>query len=121
MNTTVINVCQSAIDKDRFGIESARASSVTLDTIEPILEFCNKHQVRFLIARCDVDDIKAAQAMEAKGFLLMDTLLHYRCGLVPTFLINRKPMIRFLRPGEEETVRAIAIRAFNWLCGALSC
>ena len=49
--TDVAPVQLSPLDEERFGIRSARAASVTLETLPAILEFCRAHEVRFLIAR----------------------------------------------------------------------
>ncbi|MDD5525118.1 MAG: hypothetical protein PHV90_07760, partial [Smithella sp.] len=77
MSSASSNVFLSDIDKERFGIQTARVVGVTIESLPSILEFCRKEQVKLLIARCSMSDLKIAQTMEKKGFLLMDTLVYY--------------------------------------------
>lgn len=109
----------SAIDEERFGIRTARALHVTLDSLSQIIAFCRSNHVAFLIARCLVDDLGAAQAMEREGFLLMDTLIYYgfdlsRLSVPPAGDVIR---VRSFDAGEEEAVRAVAVAAFHGYFG----
>lgn len=112
-------VALSAIDKERFGVEIARANLVTAENIGDILQFCRTNQVKMLIARCYTSDLVAVQAMERAGGLLMDTLVVFSRDLV------RKPipddpnqeMIRVMRSGDEEQIRVVATHAFDGYVG----
>ena len=120
MDSTALSVSLSAIDAERFGIQSARASLVTEDTLAPILDFCRANSVVFLIARCDADDIGAVHLMERNGFLLMDTLLHYQCNLTsgpPETSSSPGVTVRAPLPGEEDRVRELATEAFRGYVG----
>jgi GNAT superfamily N-acetyltransferase len=109
----------SDIDKERFGIKTARAAQVTKDTFAYIMEFCCTHNVKFLIARCDADDMKIVQTMEANGFFLTDTLLYYRCNLRnrPTPPVSPGIVIRPSCTGDEEVVKTLASEAFRGYIG----
>ncbi|NLX09310.1 MAG: GNAT family N-acetyltransferase [Chloroflexi bacterium] len=109
----------SALDTERFGVPSARVDDVSAETLPAVLAFCRAHGVTFLIARCPTSDLKAAQAMEQAGFLLMDTLIYYARDL------HRSPIppdsgqvpVRPLLPGDEEQVRQVAREAFSGYSG----
>ena len=107
-------VHMSAIDEKRFGIPTARASHVSLDSLPSIMDYCRSKSVVLLIARCMASELDAAQAMEREGFLLMDTLVYYARDLarVPIPPDTGKIPMRPVRPGEEHTVKAVAAEAF---------
>ncbi|OQW94335.1 MAG: hypothetical protein BWK79_06370 [Beggiatoa sp. IS2] len=109
----------STLDEERFGIRTARVKQVTSATLPSVLDFCRYHQVQFLIARCPVNDIAAAQAMEREDFLLMDTLLYYVRDLVklPIPADTGKTQVRPLRQGEEDAVQQVAAGAFQGYFG----
>ena len=108
-------VSLSAIDEERFGMRVARAPAMTLATVGPVLAFCRAEGVRMLIARCPVDDLPAAQAMEREGFGLMDTLLYYACVLPGVSLPRHASsvVVRSMRRGEEADVMQVAAEAFR--------
>ncbi len=109
------DVALSAIDEERFGIRIARANRITVSQLPDILDFCQENAVVMLIARCSTNDIKAAQVMEEHGFRLMDTLVYYACDLkkTPVPEDTGTVLVRPIRPGEEEQVRAVAAAAFK--------
>jgi GNAT superfamily N-acetyltransferase len=109
----------SAIDEERFGFRTARASDLTADGLAAVLEYCREHGVRLLIARCKVSEMRAAQAMERAGFALMDTLVCYGRALIglPPPADAGGVEIRLIRPGEEESVKAIAAESFRGYAG----
>jgi GNAT superfamily N-acetyltransferase len=119
MSPNEFQISLSAIDKERFGIEIAKASFVTENSIPAILEFCTTHAVSLLIARCDVKNIRAVQAMETQGFLLMDTLVYYQCDLKtkPVLSATQNIVVRPVRPGEQGRVWQIAFDAFKGYVG----
>ncbi len=69
----------SELDEAQFGIKTARATNVTVETLPEVMHFCQANGVKFLIARTPVKQLQAVQAMEKAGFLLMDTLVYYAC------------------------------------------
>jgi hypothetical protein len=111
------NVWLSPLDEARFGHRTARAKGVTSKDLPLVLDFCRSNRIQFLIARCHVNDIQAAQAMEKEGFLLTDTLVYYRRNLLqPIPLRTSSSEIRLLQDGEILDVSAVAGEAFQNYC-----
>lgn len=108
-----MNIQRSPLDEERFGIPSARAvAPLTAADIPAALEFCQAEQVKFFFARCLTSDLKAAQAMEQHGFLLMDTLLYYGRSLqipFPTSDVQVRPVVA----DEADGVARLATEAFR--------
>lgn len=109
----------SDIDKERFDVKTARVIGLTGESLESVLEFCAKEHVTLLIARCSMDDLKAAQAMEKKGFLLMDTLIYYSYDLTrqPVPDDNGVVKLRPIHDDEEEEMISVAREAFHGYLG----
>lgn len=105
----------STLAEERFGIRTARASQVTLDTLPSIMGFCQANDVVLLIARCLASELQTAQAMEREGFSLMDTLVYYARNLTKTSILPNtgKIPVRPVRPGEEEAVKIVAAKSFR--------
>jgi len=112
-------VVLSAIDEERFGVRTAKASNVSLQRLPHIMEFCRTNKVVFLIARCLARELPTVQAMERQGFSLMDTLVYFERDLVKSPMPSELPKaeIRPVRPGEENEVREIAAQAFHGYLG----
>ena len=112
-------VSLSPIDEERFGIRTARASGITLMGLHRVLEFCRANAVKFLIARCPVTELSAAQAMEREGFSLMDALIYYTRDLtkLPIPTDKGEAPVRPIRAGEEEQVKVIAAASFKGYLG----
>jgi GNAT superfamily N-acetyltransferase len=108
----------SAIDEERFGIRSARAVGVTAENLSTVLEFCKREGVKFLIARCPVADLRAAQAMEGEGFFLTDTLVYFSRDLnnVPEEN-DRGVLVRPMKENEVDQVKTVAAEAFGGYYG----
>lgn len=83
------------------------------------MDFCRENHIAFLIARCYALEIRAVQAMEREGFLLMDTLIYYTRNLNKTPIPSDTGtvLIRPIRPGEEEAVKAAAAESFRGYYG----
>lgn len=107
-----LDITLSALDESRWGVRSARAVGITVDNLPEAMAFCRTNGVKFLVARCSIDDIHAAQAMERQGFLLMDTLLYYTRDLTAS-LPAMPDTVRPVRAEEAETVRELSARAFQ--------
>lgn len=109
----------SEVDSDRFGVRIARTGNLTPERLDEVLQFCRSRQVRMLIARCSSREIVLVQELERLGFHLMDTLLYYTFDLkkktVPAD--TGKAEIRFVQPGEEEQIKAIARESFKGYLG----
>ena len=119
MSLVSSNVFLSDIDKERFGIKTARVVGLTTERLPSVLEFCKKEQVILLIARSNMADLKAAQTMEREGFLLMDTLVYYNLDLTKKTVPadNGMAQVRSIRIGEEEEVNLVAVESFRGYCG----
>jgi GNAT superfamily N-acetyltransferase len=113
--TSAPQISLSAIDEERFGIRTARVSGVIPEQLPAILAFCQQKAVVFLIARCAAADLRAAQAMEAHGFQLMDTLLYYARDLMTTPIppLPDGVIVEPISPGDADTIRELAASAFR--------
>lgn len=119
MSSDLPQVYLSDIDEERFGIRTARAPRVSLDTLPSVLEFCREDGVVLLIARCPISELGAAQAMEREGFSLMDVLVYYARSLVKTPIpsdIGKIP-VRPIRLDEEDAVKTVASESFRGYFG----
>jgi GNAT superfamily N-acetyltransferase len=119
MNPVGAQVELSEIDEQRFGIRTARSTEVTCESLPGVLDYCRRHDVRLLIARCRVSELAAAQALEQAGGGLMDTLVYYARDLLstPIPVDTDGVSIRGIRPGDEAPVQAIAVEAFRGYVG----
>jgi GNAT superfamily N-acetyltransferase len=79
------------------------------------LDFCAAEQIDLLIARCATGDLVAAQSMETKGFLLMDTLLYYSFDLTKKEIPGDpcEVRVRRLLPGDQAEIPRVASAAFK--------
>ncbi len=109
----------SAIDEERFGIKTARATGITLDGLSMVWDFCLANNVRLLIARCPASELAVVQAMEREGCLLTDTLVYYARNLAksPIPADSVEVLVRPIRPGEEDLVKALAAESFKGYYG----
>lgn len=114
-----VQVALSPIDRERFGIQVARAQGVTEGGLAEVMAFCRRERVELLIARCPATDLAAAQGLEALGGRLMDTLVYYTRDLAKPPIPPETGTIpvRPVRAGEAEQVRRIAAEAFRGYTG----
>ena len=111
-------VSLSQIDTERFGMVTAREPLFVADRVAEVLRFCREKAVRLLVARCAVEDLAAAQAMEAAGGRLMDVLVYWTRDLArPLPAEPAKAPVRTLRGDDVEAVRRVASRAFRGYIG----
>ncbi len=105
----------SVLDEQRFGMRSARANDVTRQNIEEVLAFCRENSVKFLIARVDVNQLDAVQAMERHGFLLMDTLVYYTFKLSKSISedLPSNYDVRPMHDDEADVIKQIAMESFK--------
>lgn len=108
-------VALSELDERRFGVVTARGSLASPRELPAILDFCAAHRVGLLIARCDAAEPAAAQAMEAAGGRLMDTLVYFARDLrrreVPSE--SEGVAVRVASPADAAAVCAIARESFR--------
>jgi GNAT superfamily N-acetyltransferase len=109
----------SGVDEARFGIRTARAREVTHEQIPELMAFCRSQAVRMLIARCPTTDLRAAQAMEGEGALLMDTLVYYARDLRKAAAgTGASPArVRHAAPADAAEVERIAAETFRGYSG----
>lgn len=113
------NVVLSPLEEARFGCRTARAKGVTSKNLPIVLDFCRNNRIQFLIARCPVNDIQAAQDMEQEGFFLTDTLVYYTRDLTrqPIPAANGVAYVRPIQAGEEEEMMAVVVESFRGYAG----
>jgi ribosomal protein S18 acetylase RimI-like enzyme len=109
----------SEIDTERFGIITARVVGLTSESLSSVLDFCGAKKVELLIARCDMLDLDAAQSMERKGFLLMDTLVYYSLDLTKKDVPVDKGvvLVRPIHIEEEKEMILVARESFRGYFG----
>jgi GNAT superfamily N-acetyltransferase len=108
----------SEIDSERFGVRVARAHVVS-DRLSRVLDFCAAERIDLLVARCRTNDFEAAQGMESKGFLLMDTLVYYSFDLTKKAIPEDPCQVRVRRllPGDADEIPKVASAAFKGYMG----
>jgi hypothetical protein len=52
----------SAIDRERFGVVTARCFLPARECIAEVARFCDEHRVELLVIRCAASDLAAAHA-----------------------------------------------------------
>lgn len=119
MNWVSSEVFISDVDRERFGAKTARIIGLTADGLPSTLNFCAKEKIALLIARCNLSDLEAAQAMEKEGFLLMDTLLYYNIDLIRQAVPDDHGVaqVRPIRVDEEDELIAVAEASFRGYLG----
>lgn len=108
-------VALSPLDTARFGVVVARAPQMTRAAIPAVDAFCRAHGVQMLVARCDAGDTRTAQALEAAGYRLMDTLVYWAHHMrQPGTAAASAPLDRVivLGPGDAARVANLADAAF---------
>jgi GNAT superfamily N-acetyltransferase len=115
MTVTAPRIHLSAIDEERFGVRTARVSNVAFDHLDAIDAFCCQHQVKLLIARCYAYELRAAQAMQERGYRLMDTLVYFarRLASEPIADFTDSVQIRPVRPHESQIVADLTAQVFR--------
>ena len=113
------NVVLSPLEEERFGWRTARAKGLTSKDIPLVLNFCCNNKIQLLIARCSINDIQAAQAMEHEGFFLTDTLVYYTRDLTrqPIPEENGVAHVRPILAGEEEETMTVVMESFHGYFG----
>lgn len=95
----------SEMDSDRFGFAVGKAFAVTAATLSSVLAASRRESLRLLLARCPAHDWDTVHALEANGFLLMDTLVYLRRSLVEP--LPKAPGNMRIRSAKAEDVSQI--------------
>jgi ribosomal protein S18 acetylase RimI-like enzyme len=105
----------SAIDRERFGVVTARSPLVTAAALPDVLAYCQEHGVEMLVARCDAADLSAAHAVEGCGGRLMDALVYFQRDLVRYPIPGEPPLVsvRVAGAGDAEAVCRVAAEGFR--------
>jgi hypothetical protein len=108
----------SPLDRERFGVVTARWDAASDAELADALAFCREHDVELLIARCDTSDATAAHGLERAGALLMDTMIHFACDPARRPSDDAEaPPIRSAAREDATQVREIAGEAFRGYVG----
>ena len=105
----------SEVDSLRFGIKIARAKIDLVEDLYEIEKFSLENNIEMIIARCNTDNLKLVQKMEAEEYRLMDTLIYYKRNLInnPIPDESNKVDIRSLKTGDENAIAKVAEEAFR--------
>lgn len=108
-------IARSELDTRRWGVSTAKGRLAGEASVEAAMEAARAQALGLLIVRCDADDAATTHALERAGFLLMDTLLHFRAPLAPPGDPKgaRASPARPFEAGEELSIRDLARRIFH--------
>jgi GNAT superfamily N-acetyltransferase len=108
----------SALDSERWGLVTAKATGVKAADAPRLLRFCQQHGVRLLIARCSASQLGAAQALEAAGARLMDTLVYYARAIAGELPADVPSVpVREATASDAAAVREVAAASFKGYFG----
>lgn len=112
-------VSLSPLDTDRFGIVVAKTNQASQENLPKITQFCLENQVKLLISRCSTKDIESVHAMQANGFLLMDTLVYLYKDLrdYSPQAHSSELTIRLAKPEDVQQVAEVARKSFSVYSG----
>lgn len=72
-----MNISLSDIDRQRFGVVTAKATVEQGGQVPQMMQWCDDNAVQMLIARCATTELALVQQMEGAGFFLTDTLVYF--------------------------------------------
>jgi GNAT superfamily N-acetyltransferase len=108
-----LSVSLSPLDSERFGVVAARADEVAASDPPALLEFCERHEVELLIARCDGADLGALRALTAAGLVALDAQVVFRG--VPEAAWD--PRFRPATAADRDAVARLARASFDRYAG----
>src|SRR5262249_29151919 len=103
------------LDSQRFHRRIFRVQLDDVSDVAPALELLGRERAEMVIARCPVEKLAIAQAIERRGFLLMDTLVHYdgeTARFVEPPAVDPPVEIRPFAAGDLAPLQAVAAAAF---------
>ena len=103
----------SPLEEERFGVRTVRVNALARADLPELLDFCRKSAVQMVIARCPSGDLECAQAFEAAGGRLMDTLVYYGLELARKPRAPLPAHVRLASEREVEPLVAIAAESFR--------
>jgi ribosomal protein S18 acetylase RimI-like enzyme len=113
------SIALSELDRTRFGITTAKAHNLTLETLPQANAFCREQKVALLIARVTANRLDVVQAMESDGFRMMDSLVYY------AFKYAKKSIpeddspytLRLAQPEDAPRIAPVAAHSFQGYYG----
>jgi GNAT superfamily N-acetyltransferase len=108
-----LSVALSPLDSERFGVTVARANEVAASDLPALLEFCERHEVELLIARCDGADLDALRALTAAGLVALDAQIVFT-GLPEA---ARDSRFRPATAADREAIASLARVSFERYAG----
>jgi ribosomal protein S18 acetylase RimI-like enzyme len=106
-----MRVTLNTLETQRFGAVCARAVEVSAAECPALDQFCAEHQVAMLTTRIATSDTACAQALEAAGHRLMDTLVYFERSLPAHW--PAPPHVRPAEAADADAVAHIARAAFT--------
>lgn len=105
----------SPLDEERFHVRTVRAQGLDLVGLPEALRVCEEEGAELLIARLDSSEVECAQALEAAGGRLCDTLIHYGRNFAkrPLDDLETEDAIRPVQEDEVEEVVRMAAETFR--------
>jgi GNAT superfamily N-acetyltransferase len=119
-----------AWDSAFFGVPMGRIGTLVVDPaanvrqvlsllLDEAMQVARERGLEHLAARADAEDLEAIQALEERGFRLMDNLVTYMfdCRRDRVAEVRRFNPIRHYRPEDREGVLAVAAQMFTAYAG----
>ena len=103
----------SVLDSSRFGAAIARVTLRSRDELPAFIAGCRASHIAMAVIRTDTRDFRAAQAIEASGGILCDTLVYFARPLRDDSTVaSSDARVRPGSPADVERVVSIAAAAF---------
>lgn len=110
-----MNFTLSEIDRERFGVVTAKAVAAEPFDIERIFAECARLGVQFLILRVASSDLALTQQAEARGAFIADTLLYFERSIDTAFQPELPDGVRLRTASAADgaVIQALAARIFR--------
>jgi len=114
-----MNIWLSEIDKQRFGMVTAKLNVEHSDNVEDIERWCRQKMVSMLIIRCPAEHLEKMQQLERSGAEIMDTLVYYRKQEVTPVEVSLPAgyKTRLAVPDDASELERVAKIAFSGFAG----
>lgn len=114
-----MQVSNSIIDQQRFGINVASAKHIAIDDLDDLNRFCINNASQLSIVRVSSNYLDVVQAMEQDGYRLMDTLVYYVFKFAKKSIpsMNNDVTLRPVTNNDAEAITEIATASFQGYYG----
>lgn len=104
----------SALEEGRYGVRAARAFIDDVADVTQLVDFCRRDETRLVVVRCPAGSLAVAQALEAGGARLMDTLVFFERRVERDRLPSRNSAfgVRRATRADADAVGVVAREAF---------